>query len=288
MERHCLCHGGPNKISVKDVVIENWLKMRKWVFTTKPSHFKMDEALVPGATLDVPVFGKFKFEVGDLVFYYASNPVLQMIGKCEIEELGLPFSEVDPRNDLRKFPRHHSSIPWMRLRVLQAAPIPFKPLQRNSLYYYTGFKPSPYPKLLHEGEEEYVMRAFDEAMTYTSDLSRNDCGIEEEALQKVSGREIFKESAELIKGGTIDTLRYDRGEAPLVVTIRNGEARVSMTFSGVRRVRWDFDKAVPQDIDGSMQEDVLTGIRLKREDLFLLATFDGIGLEILADTLRLD
>lgn len=73
--------------------------MRYWVFTSKPEHFKMSEALVPGETLDWPTFARFKFEVGDLVFIYASNPVLQMIGKLEIEELNLSFSEVNPRND---------------------------------------------------------------------------------------------------------------------------------------------------------------------------------------------
>lgn len=47
--------------------------MRYWVFTSKPEHFKMSEALVPGETLDWPTFARFKFEVGDLVFIYASD-----------------------------------------------------------------------------------------------------------------------------------------------------------------------------------------------------------------------
>lgn len=252
-----------------------------WVFTTKPSHFKMSEALVPGETLDWPTFGRFKFEVGDLVFFYASSPVLQMIGKLEIEALDLNFSEVDPRNDLRKWPKTFSKIPWMRLRVLQSSPVPFKPLQRGSLYYHTEFKPSPYPKLLHENEIDYVMRAFDEAMTYSADIVRYDGGLDPSALARVTRGEILKEIAENLKGGHISSINFDRASDSIILTVHpSGENvdSVTFTYSGVKRINWTFESI----------DDILSGIRLTIEDTYLLTRFDGSDLEILSTDLRID
>ena len=253
--------------------------MRKWVFTTKPSHFKMSEALVPGETLDWPTFGRFKFEVGDLVFFYASSPVLQMIGKLEIEALDLDFSEVDPRNDLRKWPKTYSKIPWMRLRVLQSAPVPFKPLQRGSLYYHTEFKPSPYPKLLHENETDYVMRAFDEAMTYSSDMVRYEGGIDPAAAARVTRGEILKATAESLKGGNISAINFDRANHRVTVSVQNGDnSGVTFVFSGVKRVNWSFESA----------DDKISGMRLTLDDTYLLTRFDGSDLEILSTDLQID
>lgn len=255
--------------------------MRKWVFTTKPSHFKMSEALVPGETLDWPTFGRFKFEVGDLVFFYASSPVLQMIGKLEIEALDLNFSEVNPRNDLRKWPKAYSKIPWMRLRVLQSAPVPFKLLQRGSLYYHTEFKPSPYPKLLHENETEYVMRAFDEAMTYSADMVRYEGGIDPVASARVTRGEILKATAESLKGGHIAAVDFNRSRnnVKVIVALQNDEpSEVTFTFSGVKRLNWAFETA----------DDNLFGMRLTLEDTYLLTHFDGSDLEILSSDLQID
>lgn len=255
--------------------------MRKWVFTTKPSHFKMSEALVPGETLDWPTFGRFKFEVGDLVFFYASSPVLQMIGKLEIEALDLNFSEVDPRNDLRKWPKTYSKIAWMRLRVLQSSPVPFKPLQRGSLYYHTEFKPSPYPKLLHENETDYVMRAFDEAMTYSADMVRYDGGIDPAAAARITRGEILKATAESLKDGHISSINFDRSTNIVKVTVasqKNEDSDVSFTFSGVKRVNWTYESV----------DDKLSGLRLTLEDTYLLTRFDGSDLEILSADLQID
>ena len=241
----------------------------------------MSEALVPGETLDWPTFGRFKFEVGDLVFFYASSPVLQMIGKLEIEALDLAFNEVDPRNDLRKWPKTYSKIPWMRLRVLQSAPVPFKPLQRGSLYYHTEFKPSPYPKLLHENETDYVMRAFDEAMTYSADMVRYDGGIDPVAAGRVTKGEILKDIAESLKGGFVAALNFDRRNYQVKVTValqESGKSDVSFTFSGVKRINWTYESA----------DDKISGMRLTLEDTYLLARFDGSDLEILSTDLRID
>lgn len=237
----------------------------------------MSEALVPGEVLDWPSFGRFKFAVGDLVFFYASSPVLQMIGKCEIEETDVPFNQVNPRNDLRKWPKHHSRIPWLRLRVLQTAPVPFKPLQRGSLYYHTEFKPSPYPKLLHDNEETYVMEAFDEAMTYRSDNLKHDGGIEEAALAKVERGEILRDSAKRLVGGRIESLEYKSGDKTLTVGLINGDDALTIRYEGVRRIRWQQDPG-----------DIISGIRLSREDIYLLTTIDGLGLEILSSSLTLN
>lgn len=252
--------------------------MRDWVFTTKPGHFNMAEALVPGETLDWPTFGRFKFEVGDRVFFYASSPVLQMIGKLEIEALDLDFSEVDPRNDLRKWPKHHSRIPWMRLRVLQAAPIPFKPLQRGSLYYHTEFKPSPYPKLLHEGEKEYVLRAFDEAMTFTADKIKYEGGLDPDALGRVkcSDAEMLRRALDRLSGGSIDEISFDKDSNKLNVRLSAEDAateKLSLTFEGVKRVKWDHDS----------RDAVISGVRLTIEDTYLLTAIDGADLEILSE-----
>ena len=255
--------------------------MRYWVFTSKPEHFKMSEALIPGETLDWPTFARFKFEVGDLVFIYASSPVLQMIGKLEIEQIGLDFSEVDPRNDLRKWPKRHSRIPWMRLRVLQSAPVPFKPLQRGSLYYHTEFKPSPYPKLLHEGEIDYVMRAFNEAMTYRAELIRHPDGIDPVATSRVTRGEIFRDTALRLRGGNISGATFDRETDTLTVTATPTDSEdepVRFTFSGIRRTRWLYEHS----------GDTISGIRLTLEDTYLLTRFDGADIEILAESLRID
>lgn len=259
--------------------------MRYWVFTTKPGHFNMAEALVPGQTLDWPTFSHFKFEVGDLVFFYASNPVLQMIGKLEIENNNLPFSEVDPRNDLRKWPKHHSYIPWMRLRVLQRAPIPFKPLQRGSLYYHTEFKPSPYPKLLHEGEIEYVLRAFDEAMTYSAEKLKYDGGINPEALVRVTRGEILREVADKLPGSHISSLAFSAADSSLRLTISlpsadnsgEGPSELTLTFGGVKRAKWDYEHL----------NNTISGLRLTIEDTYLLTNLDGADLELLTTTLTL-
>ncbi len=252
--------------------------MRYWVFTTKPGHFKMSEALVPGETLDWPTFGRFKFEVGDIVFFYASSPVLQMIGKLEIECMDLQFSEVNPRNDLRKWPRHHSNIPWMRLRVLQSAPVPFKPLQRGSLYYHTEFKPSPYPKLLHDGEREYVLRAFDEAMTYSADLVRYDGGIDPAALSRVPRGELLKEAVDRLTGGRIADMTFDNHTSSLNIRLENGDDRLTMNFTNVKRAVWQYEHA----------DNAISGIRLTIEDTYLLIHIDGADIEVLAESLRID
>lgn len=241
----------------------------------------MSEALIPGETLDWPTFARFKFEVGDLVFIYASSPVLQMIGKLEIEQIGLDFSEVDPRNDLRKWPKHHSRIPWMRLRVLQSAPVPFKPLQRGSLYYHTEFKPSPYPKLLHEGEIDYVTRAFNEAMTYRADLIRHPDGIDPAATARVTRGEIFSETARRLRGGHLSDMTFNTTAETLTLTASfpdSGRETVSFTFSGIRRTRWLYEHS----------GDTISGIRLTLEDTYLLTRFDGADIEILAESLRID
>ncbi len=250
--------------------------MRDWVFTTKPEHFKMMDALVPGETLDWPTFGRFKFEVGDGVFFYASSPVLQMIGKLEIEALDLDFSEVDPRNDLRKWPKTYSRIPWMRLRVLQVAPIPFKPLQRGSLYYHTEFKPSPYPKLLHDNERAYVLRAFDDAMTYTSELARDHGGLEPSALARVEKGEIFERTIEKIKGGSVVALNFDKENSKAAVTVVSDDDRLTMEFGGIRRINWSYDS----------MDDNLSSIRLKTEDTYLLMNLDGPDFEILCEKIK--
>lgn len=272
--------------------------MRYWVFTSKPEHFKMSEALVPGETLDWPTFARFKFEVGDLVFIYASNPVLQMIGKLEIEELNLSFSEVNPRNDLRKWPKRHSSIPWMRMRVLQQAPVPFKPLQRGSLYYHTEFKPSPYPKLLHEGEIDYVMRTFNEAMTYRADMVKYPDGLNPVALDRVTHGEILRNILSELKDGHVvglgfsnelevedsagrDEPEVQRTENQLMVKVSTGgksAAMVSFTFSGIIRANWTYEHL----------NNALSGVRLDVEDTYLHFHFDGAELEILAERLRID
>ena len=239
----------------------------------------MSEALVPGETLDWPTFGRFKFEVGDLVFFYASSPVLQMIGKLEIEALDLDFSEVDPRNDLRKWQKTSSRIPWMRLRVLQSAPVPFKPLQRGSLYYHTEFKPSPYPKLLHENETDYVMRAFDEAMTYSADMVRYEGGIDPVAALRVTRGEILKATAENLKGGHISAVNFDRATHKVTASVQNGDnTEVTFTFTDVKRVNWTFESA----------DDKISGMRLTLEDTYLLTRFDGSDFEILSSDLHVD
>lgn len=251
--------------------------MRYWVFTSKPEHFRMAEALIPGETLDWPTFSRFKFEVGDLVFIYMSNPVSQLVGKLEIEEI-ISFSEANPRNDLRKWPMRHSKIPWMRLRVLQSAPVPFKPLQRGSLYYHTEFKPSPYPKLLHEGEMEYVMRAFDEAMRYDADMVRNEGGIEAAALDRVTRGELLKEALERLGEGRIEHMDYAREKDRLTMTLAAGDDRLTLNFSGLIRCRWNYEKA----------ENAISGIRLTVEDTYLLLTVDGAEAEILATAIEVN
>lgn len=271
--------------------------MRYWVFTSKPEHFKMSEALVPGETLDWPTFARFKFEVGDLVFFYASSPILQMIGKLEIEEIGLPFSEINPRNELRKWPKHHSRIPWMRLRVLQSAPVPFKPLQRGSLYYHTEFKPSPYPKLLHEGEREYVMRAFDEAMTYRADMVRYEDGVNPDALARVTRGEILQAAVGRLKGGFIESLYYSKAEGTLTVEVvsNGGETRTVDTITSERdnegiidRLKFTFGEVIRAKWDYEKTNDRLSGVRLDIDDTYMLMHFDGADIEILAKTLRID
>lgn len=256
--------------------------MRYWVFTTKPGHFDMEKALIPGETLDWPGFSHFKFEVGDLVFFYASSPVAQLIGKLEIERKDLDFSEVDPRNDLRKWPRHNSTIGWLRLRVLQRAPIPFKPLQRGSLYYHTQFKPSPYPKLLHESEQEYVLRAFDSAMTYAADMLRHEGGLQPAALAKVSGADILRRTVEKLRDARILRNEFDVQGGVMTLVLRSGEGEdadeVTLRFGGVRRVRYEYER----------ESALVHSIRLTIEDIYLLANFDGADLEILAETLTVN
>lgn len=257
--------------------------MRDWVFTTKPGHFNMAEALVPGETLDWPTFGRFKFEVGDRVFFYASSPVLQMIGKLEIEALDLDFSEVDPRNDLRKWPKHHSRIPWMRLRVLQAAPVPFKPLQRGSLYYHTEFKPSPYPKLLHDSERDYVLRAFDEAMTFSAEKLKYEGGLDPEALSRVSGAdsELLRAALGRLSGAFISDVVYGQGADSLTVNFSSDNSdgeKLSLTFKRLKRVKWNYDS----------RDAVISGVRLTIDDTYLLTSIDGADLEILSEQISVD
>ena len=218
--------------------------MRYWVFTSKPTHFKMSEALIPGETLDWPTFSHFKFEVGDLVFIYQSNPVSQLIAKLEIERNDLPFSEADPRNDLRKWPQTYSRIPWLRLRVLQVAPIPFKPLQRGSLYYHTEFKPSPYPKLLHDNEIGYVMRAFDEAAEYQSDHDETVDGLSRRALQRINGADRLIDKLPTLTGGNISAINFDHLADRISITISNRENGTSLTLTagGIQRCNWQYQR----------------------------------------------
>lgn len=249
--------------------------MRYWVFTSKPSHFKLEDALQPGETLDWPTFSRFKFEVGDLVFIYASNPVMQLVGKLEIERNDLDFLEVDPLNDLRKWPRLYSKIPWLRLRVLQRAPIPFKPLQRRSLYYYAEFKPSPYPKLLHDGEIDYVLRAFDEAELYSRETRDDSRLLSERALARIINGEVLSRVADRLAGAEVTDLTYSQASDSIEVTLRLpgiDAENLRLKFSRIERIVWTHDKG----------EETMIGLRLTVEDTFLLANFDGSGLEILA------
>lgn len=254
--------------------------MRYWVFTTKPAHFKMAEALVPGETLDWPSFSHFKFAVGDLVFFYQSNPVSQLIAKLEIERNDLPFSEADPRNDLRKWPQTRSRIPWLRLRVLQVAPVPFKPLQRGSLYYHTEFKPSPYPKLLHENEIDYVIRAFDEAMEYKADHDETPDGLSQRALERVEGGEILSEKLPTLVGGAITKLHFDNDGDEISIAIQSAGERtpgVTITARGLQRANWQF-----QNLDHTIY-----GMRLHLVDTYLNLRIDGADLDLLATTLTI-
>lgn len=250
--------------------------MRYWVFTSKPGHFDMAAALIPGRSLDWPSFSKFKFEVGDLVFFYASNPVLQMIGKLEIERNDIPFAEADPRNDLRKWPMRYSKIPWLRLRVLQAAPVPFKPLQRGSLYYHTEFKPSPYPKLLHEGEIDYVLRAFDEAAAYTADMDAYEGGLDPRALARIDGSERLSDLATTLSGGRISTINFDGENLTVSLTDINSDS-ITLKCSGVVRAHWDYESA----------SYLIASVRLTLSDTFLHLQIDGAAVEVLATTISI-
>lgn len=250
--------------------------MRYWVFTSKPGHFDMAAALIPGRSLDWPSFSKFKFEVGDLVFFYASEPVRQLIGKLEIERNDLPFDEADPRNDLRKWPMRFSKIPWLRLRVLQAAPVPFKPLQRGSLYYHTEFKPSPYPKLLHEGEIDYVLRAFDEAAVYDAHLETYEGGLDPRALERIGGSERLVQLAPTLPGGHITGLKFDGGRLSIDLADING-ATLHIECSRIVRANWDFESA----------SHAIAALRLTVSDTFLHLFIDGAALEILAKELSI-
>ena len=238
----------------------------------------MARALVAGETLDWPTFSRFKFEVGDLVFFYASSPVLQMIGNCEIEAVGIPFGDVDPRNDLRKWPMRFSRIPWMRLRVLQSVPVPFRPLQRGSLYYHTEFKPSPYPKLLHEGELEYVQRAFREAAEYKSDLDSYDGGIDPAAIVRVENGEKLRAFAHRLKGGRMLAMRFEKESSVVSVVLRSAEGEaLELIFRDVRRARWDYD---------SMNAEV-AGLRLTIDNTYLLTNIDGADIELMSGVLAI-
>lgn len=255
--------------------------MRYWVFTTKPGHFDMSAALIPGETLDWPTFSRFKFDVGDLVFFYASNPVCQLIGKLEIERNDLPFSEADPRNDLRKWPKTYSRIPWLHLRVLQVAPIPFKPLQRGSLYYHTDFKPSPYPKLLHEGEIDYVLDAFDLAAECRADATLSLDVLKAAIIDKVKNYDLLSKLSPYISGSHVTSVRFDKVSDCMYVTLalndsgKNGlPANLTFTFSGIRRVDWESD----------IFDDTISAVRIEPEDIFISAYFDGSDLKILART----
>ncbi|MDE7393737.1 MAG: EVE domain-containing protein, partial [Muribaculaceae bacterium] len=251
--------------------------MRYWVFTTKPAHFKMAEALVPGETLDWPSFSHFKFENGDQVFFYQSNPVSQLIAKLEIERNDLPFSEADPRNDLRKWPQTFPRIPWLRLRVLQVAPIPFKPLQRGSLYYHTEFKPSPYPKLLHDNEIGYVMRAFDEAAEYQSDHEESPEGLSHRALQRIDGADLLVALHPSLIGGTISALSFNQLDDLITITLDNPtEGRsLILTAHGIQRANWQYQRF----------DHEIYGLRLNIVDTYINLRIDGADLDLLSNTL---
>lgn len=252
--------------------------MRYWVFTSKPGHFDMSKALIPGQILDWPTFSRFKFEVGDLVFIYASSPVLQMIGKLVIEQTSLPFCEADPRNDLRKWPKKHSSIPWLRMRVLQCAPVPFKPLQRGSLYYYTQFKPSPYPKLLHEGEIDYVLRAFDKAMEFTSDSLRGEGKFSSRVINGRPDAEVLAETLASLVSGHISAMKYERELRKITVSATNKEgATVNLKFDGVRRINWFAEN----------DNDAIDHVQVSEEGIYVLTHFHGADLEILSEDINI-
>lgn len=249
--------------------------MREWVFTVPPGQFNIMAALIPGAYLDWPTFSKFKFEEGDYVFFYASSPVMQMVGKLRIEKTGLDFSKVNPRNDLRKWPRTYSKIPWMRLYVEQCAPVPYKPLERDSLYYHTGFKPSPYPKLLHAEEHEYVWRAFDQAMDFKADVEENN-GLAGDALAEIEKRKLFSEIAASMRGGHVTCICFDKEENIISLSLqsRNDDA-VKLLCSGLRRVAWNYDRL----------NDSIGTIRLKKRDIYLQLNIDSADLDIICDKL---
>lgn len=234
----------------------------------------MAEALVPGETLDWPTFSRFKFEIGDIVFIYVSSPVCQLTGKLEIEDNHLDFSEANPRNDLRKWPKTHSRIPWMRLRVLQCAPIPFKPLQRGSLYYHTEFKPSPYPKLLHEGEIEYVLRAFDEAASYERAYMKYDGGINPVALERVVNGTQLGQLASRIADYSLAYLNYVEDDERIELGLRARDGSLfTLAFIGVLRCHWEHNRADRQ----------LSGLRIDFENTYLLTNIDGADIEVLSD-----
>lgn len=253
--------------------------MRYWVFTTPPNQFKVMEALIPGTTLDWPTFSHFKFEVGDLVFFYASSPVMQMVGKLEIMRNDLPFVQADPRNDLRKWPRTYSKIPWLRLRVLQCAPMPFKPLERGSLYYHTQFKPSPYPKLLHQGEIDYVLKAFDKAETYQRVVDENPGGISLQALQQAQMDVKFIDTARAFIGSKIILANYNRKDNSFSITLESNTAnQLTIICRGIRHILWNH----------LANTNSISLIRFVQEDIYLKLNFDGAELEVLAEQVTID
>lgn len=245
--------------------------MRNWVFTVQPSHFRIEGILKPGEELDWPTFSHFKFATGDLVFLYASTPVRQMIAQLEIENPGIPFAAANPRNELRKWPKTYSSVPWMRLRVLKTAPVPCRPLERGSLYYHTEFKPSPYPKLLHEKEIDYVMRAFENA-------SRTPTTIEGERLQpsalaQVEGGAVLSANAEKLKGGKITDMHHSLNPECLTLTLRNIEGvAITLHAEELRRVIWNYE----------YDNRSIAHIQLNESDNFLLLHIAGADLEVMA------
>ncbi|MDE6008610.1 MAG: hypothetical protein K2G90_05315, partial [Muribaculaceae bacterium] len=159
--------------------------------------------------------------------------------------------------------------------------IPFKPLQRGSLYYHTEFKPSPYPKLLHENEREYVLRAFDDAMTYSANIDRFEDGINPDAEARITPGRIFRDVAVRMKGGNVVNILYSAALDRIELTLMSsGDApeSIKFNFAGIIRANWDYTKC----------EHVISAIRLNLEDTYLLTNIDGADIEILSTTLRID
>lgn len=96
--------------------------MRVWYIPLNKSVMDFVLCLHHNDTIDIRMYGSFKFAVGDTVFIYSGKPYHQFLYQMEIIKTDIPFAKAELHQELRTTEQTPTINDWMRLKVVKSVP----------------------------------------------------------------------------------------------------------------------------------------------------------------------